>query len=256
MQEELPRIVQWLRREATAAGARGFVVGLSGGVDSAVVARLCQMAFTETTLGVILPCHSDPRDEEDAWLVARTFELPVTRVALEPAYDGLIDQLERAVERLPPKMRERPWETTDPRARVPVANLKPRLRMTALYFFANTLNYLVAGTSNRSEIAVGYFTKYGDGGADLLPIGHLYKSEVLALARVLGVPEAIIEKPPSAGLWAGQTDEAELGFRYRDLEAYLTQGPNAVAPALALRIERLARASEHKRRMPPSPDRA
>jgi NAD+ synthase len=254
MKEEADRIVEWLRREATAAGARGFVVGLSGGVDSAVVARLCQAALPETTLGVMLPCHSDPQDEEDARLVARTFGLVVARVALEPAYNALIDALERTFEALPPAMRERPLELAeDVRARVPIANLKPRLRMTALYFFANTLNYLVAGTSNRSEIAVGYFTKYGDGGADLLPIGHLDKTEVLALARTLGVPDRIVDKPPSAGLWAGQTDEGELGFTYRELEAYLREGPEAVAPALALKIERLMRLSEHKRQLPPTP---
>lgn len=256
MNDEARRIVDWLRREVAAASARGLVVGLSGGVDSAVVARLCQMACPETTLGVILPCHSDPKDEDDAWLVARTFELAVARVDLEPAYDALIDRLQRSFEQLPPALRERPLDTYDLRARVPVANLKPRLRMTALYFFANTLNLLVAGTSNRSEIAVGYFTKYGDGGADLLPIGHLYKSKVVKLARALGVPDAVIGKPPSAGLWAGQTDEGELGFNYRDLEAYLADGPDAVAPALALRIERLIRASEHKRRMPPTPPAA
>ncbi len=254
MTEEVARLTDWLRAEATAAGARGFVVGLSGGVDSAVVARLCQQALPETTLGVLLPCHSAPQDEEDAWLVARTFGLAVTRVALEPAYDALIDGLQRSFEALPARLRERPLEVPEEvRARMPIANLKPRLRMTALYFFANTLNYLVVGTGNRSEIAVGYFTKYGDGGVDLLPIGHLDKSEVLALARTLGVPERIIEKPPSAGLWAGQTDEGELGFTYRELEAYLRDGPDAVAPALALKIERLMRLSEHKRQVPRIP---
>ena len=126
--------------------------------------------------------------------------------------------------------------------------------MAALYFVANSLNYLVAGTGNRSELAIGYFTKYGDGGVDLLPLAKLVKSEVWALARELGVPPAIIDRAPTAGLWLGQTDEAEMGFGYGDLEQYLSGGPQAIAPALAMKIERLTRASEHKRQLPPVPD--
>nr|MCU0256832.1 NAD(+) synthase [Vicinamibacterales bacterium] len=136
-------------------------------------------------------------------------------------------------------------------ARLAQANLKPRLRMTTLYYVANRLNYLVAGTGNRTEIAIGYYTKYGDGGVDLLPLGALVKSEVRALARELGVPAPIIEKPPSAGLWIGQTDEGEMGFTYAELEDYLLRGPDAVAPATVMKIERLVRASEHKRHLPP-----
>ena len=100
--------------------------------------------------------------------------------------------------------------------------------MTSLYFLANSLNYLVAGTGNRSEITLGYYTKYGDGGVDVLPIGGLLKSEVRALGRELGVPARVIEKPPTAGLWVGQTDEAEMGFSYDALEKYLAEGPKAV----------------------------
>ena len=118
----------------------------------------------------------------------------------------------------------------------------------------NTLNYLVAGTGNRSEGAIGYFTKYGDGGSDLLPIGRLVKRDVRALARDLDVPPAIIERTPSAGLWLGQSDEEEMGFSYADLERYLDEGPQNVSPALAMRIERLIRANEHKGQLPPVPD--
>jgi NAD+ synthase len=125
--------------------------------------------------------------------------------------------------------------------------------MTSLYFVANALDYLVAGTSNRSELTIGYFTKHGDGAADLHPIGHLLKSEVRAIARDLGVPDSIIEKPPSAGLWPGQTDEDEIGFTYAELERYLADGPDGVAPALALRIERLVRENDHKRSLIPHP---
>ena len=250
-------IAEWLQQRVTEAGARGLVFGLSGGVDSAVVARLCQMASPGAVVGVIMPCHSDPKDEADARLLADHFGIPAVRVDLAPAYDRLVDDLRAAVGRLPADQQPVPAsEATDIKARVPLANVKPRLRMTSLYFVANSLNYLVVGTGNRSELTIGYFTKYGDGGVDLLPLAALLKSDVQALAAELGVPQPIIDKAPSAGLWLGQTDEGEMGFTYAELETYLTEGPERVSPALALRIERLERASEHKRALPPAPDLA
>jgi NAD+ synthase len=242
-----------MRRQLAAAGARGFVVGLSGGVDSAVVARLAQLAAPGHVVGAIMPCHSDAADQRDAALVASHFSLPTVRVDLSRSYDALVAEVEPALHSLPQQMRDTP--PADPlRGSVPLANMKPRLRMTTLYFFANSLNYLVAGTGNRSELAIGYFTKHGDGGVDLLPLGRLVKSDVRALARELNVPAAIVDRTPSAGLWAGQTDEGEMGFSYVDLERYLDDGAQAVSPALAMRIERLTRASEHKRTLPPLPD--
>jgi NAD+ synthase len=255
MTTRVQRIAEWLQQRQTEAGARGFVVGLSGGVDSAIVARLCQIAAPGRVVGVMMPCHSDPRDESDARLLADHFAIPSIRVDLEPAYDRLVGDLRAALATLPPDIAPEPAiEGPDIKARVPIANIKPRLRMTTLYFVANSLNYLVAGTGNRSELTIGYFTKYGDGGVDLLPIGNLLKSEVRALAHELGVPRPIIEKPPSAGLWLGQTDEDEMGFTYADLENYLLRGPEGVAPALALRLERMIRATEHKRAGAPVAD--
>ncbi|MBP6716003.1 MAG: NAD(+) synthase, partial [Acidobacteria bacterium] len=134
---------------------------------------------------------------------------------------------------------------------LPRANIKPRLRMTSLYYIANAMNYVVAGTGNRSEITLGYYTKYGDGGVDVLPIGGLLKSEVRALAREIGVPEPVITKPPTAGLWPGQTDEAEMGFSYETLELFLSKGAAAVPADVAKRIEQLRTVSEHKRALPP-----
>lgn len=242
-----------MRRQLTAAGARGFVVGLSGGVDSALVARLAQLAAPGHVLAAILPCQSDPQDEADAALVASTFSLPIVRIDLAPAYERLAAGVHSAGKSLPFDMSPAP--ASDPmRARVPLANMKPRLRMTALYHLANTLNYLVAGSGNRSEIAIGYFTKYGDAGCDLLPLGRLVKREVRAIAADLKVPQSIIDRTPSAGLWIGQTDEEEMGFSYADLERYLGDGAQGVPPALAMRIERLMRGSEHKRAMPPMPE--
>jgi len=246
------QLVAWTRQRIAIAGAQGIAVGLSGGIDSAVVIRLAQLAADGQVIGVIMPCHSDPQDEADARLVADHFGLPTARIDLAPAYDRLIESLTNAVGPAPGSATTA-GDTSDPRSRLPLANVKPRLRMTTLYYVANSLNYLVAGTGNRSELTIGYFTKHGDGGVDILPIGRLLKSEVQELARELDVPEPVITKAPSAGLWVGQTDEHEMGFTYADLEQYLKRGPDAVAPALAMRIERLVRASDHKRALAPAP---
>ncbi len=246
------RIAQWMRAQLHSSGARGFVVGLSGGIDSAVVARLAQLAAPGHVVAAIMPCHSDPQDEADALLVARQFSMMTVRVDLSSGYDRFVADLQAAIAPLPEQMRAATPD--DPlRGRVPLANIKPRLRMTTLYFIANTLNYLVAGTGNKAELSIGYFTKYGDGGCDLLPIGNLVKSEVREVARALNIPQRLLDRTPSAGLWLGQSDEEEMGFSYADLERYLEQGPQGVAPALAMRIERLVRLSDHKRRMPPTP---
>src|SRR5205814_6303853 len=215
------KIAGWMRRQLTASGARGFLVGLSGGLDSAVVARLAQLAAPGRVVAAILPCHSDPDDERDAALLAKHFSLMTTRIDLGESYDTLVRAVQPGLNALPEQLRA--VAPADPlRGRVPLANMKPRLRMTALYFLANSLNHLVAGTGNRSELSIGYFTKYGDGAVDLLPLGRLLKSEVLRLAAELDIPQSIVDKPPSAGLWAGQTDEDEIGFSYGDLERYLT----------------------------------
>ncbi len=255
MQADITRITDWLRQRMTASATSGFVVGLSGGLDSAVVLRLCQLASNDHVAGLIMPCGSDPKDEADARLVATHFSAPVVGVDLNAANDALLAQLRSVVEELPENLISGArFGDSAASARVPLANIRPRLRMTSLYFVANLLNYLVAGTGNRSELTLGYFTKYGDGAADVLPIGHLRKSEVRQLAKALNVPQTLTDKVPRAGLWVGQTDEAEMGFKYDDLEAYLTGGPEAVSPALALRLERTIRGTEHKRAMPPTPE--
>jgi len=246
MSTRADKIASWLRERATKAGARGFIFGLSGGVDSALVARLCQIAAPQRVLGVLMPCYSHGQDEQDARLVASAFSIPVARVDLGPTFDALTDVLEHAVKGLPTHV-----DVIDIKQQLPEANIKPRLRMASLYFLANSLNYLVAGTGNRSEITLGYYTKYGDGGVDLLPIGGLLKSEVRALAREVGVPNQVIDKAPSAGLWMGQTDEGEMGFTYDALEQYLEHGVTAVGTEVAKRIEQLRAVSNHKREMPP-----
>jgi NAD+ synthase len=163
-------------------------------------------------------------------------DVPVRVMDLAPAYDALLSALGSPAR-------------DEERLRLARANLKPRLRMAALYYHANALNYLVVGTGNRSELELGYFTKYGDGGVDLLPLGGLVKGQVRELARFLGVPEPIVTRPPTAGLWEGQTDEGELGLTYEQIDRYLTGGP--VPEEVRRRIEALGRASAHKRALPP-----
>lgn len=234
--ERVERMVDWLRREAAQAGVKGVVVGLSGGIDSATVAGLCARAFPGQVLGLVMPCHSQPQDTEYGRLTAETFGLEYNTVVLDQIYDTLLATLSAS-------------EPDGPGAALARANLKPRLRMITLYYHANQRNYLVVGTGNRSELTVGYFTKYGDGGVDLLPLGNLVKQEVRELARYLGVPQPIIDKPPSAGLWGGQTDEAEMGLTYADLDRYILTGQ--ADPQVRVRIETMHAGSEHKRRLPP-----
>lgn len=231
---------EWLAAQVGVAGARGAVLNLSGGLDSAVVAGLCARALPGRVKALLLPCHSDPTDGEHARLVAAAFGVPTVEVVLDPVFDALVGSLEAAY-----------GTVADPGARQARANVKARLRMTSLYYFANRLNYLAVGTGNLSELTVGYFTKYGDGGVDLLPIGGLVKGEVRELARYLGVPQVIIAKPPTAGLWPGQTDEGELGFAYAELDAYIRRG--VAPPPVAARIQKLHAASQHKRVPPPVP---
>jgi NAD+ synthase len=238
--EDLSRkLADWIKAQVLEARGEGVVFGLSGGVDSSVVAALCRRAFPEACLGVVMPCHSDASDVEDARLAAR--ELGITTATVE--LDGVLDALLQVL----------PQTDGGPDARkLAVANIKPRLRMTTLYYFANLRGYLVVGTGNRSEAAMGYSTKYGDAGVDILPLGNLLKNQVRDLARHLGVPERIITKPPSAGLWEGQTDEEEMGLAYEELDCYLATGE--ASEEVRRRVDSQSRATAHKLAPPPIPD--
>ena len=231
-------IAQWMEAYAREAHADGYVVGLSGGIDSSVTAALAANAMgADRTLGVLMPCHSQPQDAEDAQKVAEVLGIDALTLSLCPVYDAFVDMLPTGPE-------------------MAYANIKPRLRMTTLYYLAQSRGYLVAGTGNKPEMMVGYFTKYGDGGVDIEPLGELYKHEVRGLARVLNIPDPVIERPPSAGLWPGQTDEGELGITYRELDAILdamTTGDPQPAPATTVeRVKRMIAKSAHKRTTPPS----
>ena len=230
--EIIDAISQWIKDQVEQAGAEGVVVGLSGGLDSAVVAALAKRSLRDEVLGLLLPCHSQKEDEEDANIVASHLQLETCTVDLSSTYDSLIAILPSADK-----------NTT--------ANIKTRLRMICLYYFASSKNYLVAGTGNKSEISVGYFTKYGDGGTDILPLGDLFKYQVIEIAKKLSLPEAIINKPPSAGLWPGQTDEAELKITYKQLDQAISDITSnrgkETPPDIRSRVEELIKSSEHKR---------
>ncbi len=229
------QLVQWLQDRVAEAGCRGAVFGLSGGVDSAVVAGLARIAFGAQALGVIMPCHSDPEDEEHALLCAQALDLSVETVDLTATFDTLCHTL----------------AVPDAAPRLAVANIKPRLRMTVLNYFAALHRYLVLGGTNRAELVIGYFTKHGDSGVDLMPIANLVKGQVRDLAAYLGVPDVIINKAPSAGLWPGQTDEGEMGMTYGQLDRYLLTGE--AEPHIREKVENLKRGSAHKRGFPAIP---
>lgn len=227
------KIVAWIRRQVREAGAKGIVMGLSGGIDSAVVAGLAKEAVgNRNVLALFLPCHSHANDLKDAKLVAGKLKIRTKTVDLTSSYDNLIRILPQALD-------------------MPKANLKPRLRAQVLYYFANKFNYLVCGTGNKSELMAGYFTKYGDGAVDILPIGGLYKRQVRKLAIELGIPGPIIEKAPSAGLWQGQTDEGEMGITYPELDDILERletGKRQVLPGKKVnKVKRMIKRSQHKR---------
>lgn len=234
----LDRIVGWLRDYVAGCGAGGFVVGLSGGVDSATATALAVRAVgPENVLGVLMPCHSQPDDARLAHLVADTVGIPTTTVDLSATYDTLVGAL-------PP--------SDNPLA---AANVKPRLRMMTLYYLAQSHDRLVLGSGNKTELAVGYFTKFGDGGVDLLPLGDLYKTQVWELAAELGVPQEVIDRPPSPGLWPGHTDEGEMGITYRELDRVLQAigagDTSNIKPEVLERVRGMMVRSGHKRALPP-----
>ncbi|OGO00586.1 MAG: NAD(+) synthase [Chloroflexi bacterium RBG_13_51_52] len=233
------KLAEWIKDNVRAAGCKGAVLGMSGGIDSSVVAALCIKVLSKNTLGLIMPCHSNEKDKVHAESVAKQFSIPTKTIVLDNIYDEYLKIL--------PDFK--PDKTLTQLAR---ANLKARLRMITLYYAANQLKYLVIGSGNRSELTVGYFTKHGDSGVDILPLGNLVKKEVRELARFLKIPPEIIEKAPSAGLWEGQTDEAEMGITYEALDNYILTGK---APEeLKKRIEGLRASSAHKCTTPPIPE--
>jgi len=236
IEDKASYIIQWMIDRVQEVGAKGGVFGVSGGVDSALVLALAKRAWGDNCMGLVLPCHSLPEDVEDALMLLDLFKCDHKLIDLTGPYDAMVETLKGLGE---------------PNG-LALANLKPRLRMMTLYYQAALSNYLVVGTGNRDEYYIGYFTKYGDGGCDIAPLARLTKGEVREMARFLGVPQKIVDRVPSAGLWRGQTDEGEIGLTYRELDDYLLG--KEVSPEAKALIEKKHRQTEHKRRTPPIPD--
>jgi NAD+ synthase len=246
--EEATRVlVRFLKDYTSDVGRSGFVLGISGGIDSAVSCALAVRAVgAKNVHGLVLPDAKTPeKDLDHAAAVAKKFGVRTRAVSIQPMVDAFA-------------------HASDAKDRRMLGNIKARCRMILLHAEAARRSSLVLGTGNKSEALIGYMTKFGDAGVDLQPIGDLYKTQVRLLARHLGVPKAVIDKAPTAGLWPGQTDEAEMGVTYEvldrvllGLELRLSSAMIAsivgIKPALVQRIEAMRRQSQHKRRMPMVP---
>lgn len=232
--KELKKRVAFIQSMLSESGSRGIIFGNSGGKDSALTGILCKKAC-EDTVGVIMPCTSKinyGQDITDGKALAEMFNIETRLVDLSPVKEEFLNRIRGAA------------QATDPAK----ANIAPRLRMLTLYTIGQSESRLVAGTDNRSEGYMGYFTKWGDGAYDFNPIGDLTVTEVYEFLDFLGAPESIRKKLPSAGLFEGQTDEGEMGVSYAAIDRYITTG-EADEHDKAI-IEKFHRKSEHKRRMP------
>ena len=244
-------IVAFIRDQVAEAGTDGAVLGLSGGIDSTTTAYLAVEALGPENLhGLVLPARvSSGENMSDAERVAQLLEISCDVIEIEPIVETFLDVY--------------PDAEAD---HVAVGNTRARVRAVLNYLVANHENRLVLGTGNRSEAAVGYFTKYGDGAVDCHPIGNLYKAQVRQLAAFLDVPEDLVEKTPTAELWEDQTDEREMGMDYDTLDSILAthvDGPFPleatcrlleVDPGTVRRVREMYERSAHKRAVPPAPE--
>lgn len=243
-------IIDFIRRKIHEAGAGGAIIGLSGGIDSALIAYLAVEAIgRDNVLGLLLPEKgiTSKQDIDDALEIAGILNIEHATIDISE----ILDSFSSAI----PGFDEKDY--------LAIGNLKARTRMCILYYHANVMRRMVVGTGNKTELLLGYFTKYGDGGVDIEPIGCLYKTQVRALSRYMGLPAHIIDKTPSAGLWQGQTDEDELGISYESADKILTMLVDEKKDVLEIKkkfppshVERLVammNANKHKRFAPPSP---
>ncbi len=246
-EEVLNIILNFIRDYREKSMRDKIVIGLSGGVDSSLVAKLATMAIgNENVHAIFLPDVSTPlEDLEHARYMAKSLGISYKVIDLSPMIHSITNACGEMDE-------------------ITLGNIKARLRMIFLYQFANSKNALVCGTSNKTELMVGYFTKYGDGASDILPIGDLYKTQVYQLSRYVGIPQEILKKPPTAGLWKGQTDEKELGITYEKLDKILygierQKSFEEISKIADVKIEEVKRIyemvkkTEHKRRLPVIP---
>jgi len=229
---EFENRINFIKSVLSESGAKGIVYGNSGGKDSALVGILCKAAC-DNTVGIILPCTSKrnyDEDAADAKVVAKKYNIETRTVDLTPVKEAELKALDGVA-------------VMNAAA---LANIAPRLRMLTLYAIAAAENRLVAGTGNKSEAYVGYFTKWGDGAHDFNPIVDLTVTEIYEFLRYLDAPKCVIEKAPSAALFDGQTDETEMGVTYGELDAYLS-GEDIPTDKKEI-VEHMHKASEHKRK--------
>ncbi|MHA1506522.1 MAG: NAD+ synthase [Candidatus Asgardarchaeia archaeon] len=243
------KIVSFVKHYLSSQGISDAVIGLSGGVDSSLTCFLLTEALGPKHVhGILMPSQTtNPKDIEDAMKVAEILGVDVEEFKIA----SIVEEFKRSL---------------NVEDKVALGNIMARIRMIILYNEARKKRALVVGTGNRTEILVGYFTKYGDGGVDILPIGCLYKTQVRQMAKYLGVPEDIIKKPPSPGFWTGHTDEGELGMKYELLDQILLcivdlrYSKEQTASLLKIPVERvdyvleLLKKNEHKRKLPPVPE--
>lgn len=232
--EEANNAIEWIKDYVEKSGAKGVVVGNSGGKDSATVIAMATKALgNDKVITVAMPCNSISADLEDAKLVADTFNVPFLKVDLSETYADMEDAINTSLFDLKTEL--------NTEAKI---NMKPRLRMITLYAIAHPLKYLVIGTGNLCEAMVGYTTKWGDNASDFNPIANFTVPEVLAIGKYLGVPDKIINKAPNDGL-GGKTDEEKMGVTYLQIEEYIETG--RTRPDAMLKIEKMNKASKHKR---------
>lgn len=237
-------IKSFIKARVNEADASGVVIGLSGGLDSAVTTKLCVEALGKEKVScLLLPTEVTPEDDtNDAVALAKNLKVKHKIINIS----GIVEKIASIIHG---------------KGKKEMGNIHARTRMTVLYYFANKKNYLVVGSGNKTELLMGYFTKHGDGACDILPLGDLYKTQVREIAKHLKIPEKIINKTPRAGLWAGQTDEKELGIRYEMLDKILygmEKGlkNNEIAKSLDIpvseikRIKNIVASTKHKRKMP------
>ena len=215
-----------------------YVLGISGGVDSSLCAALARNAVGKDRLHcLILPINSSKEDEEDALTLVKDLDLKYDIIDASEAFNNYVKEFNKKGFELD---------------RSTLGNLKARMRMSILYAIAQKERGLVIGTDNADERCVGYFTKYGDGACDILPIAHLVKAEVVEASKILGIRTSLAERVPTAGLYEGQTDEKEMGVSYKDLDAYVLG--KEVNETAKNRIQYLEKISEHKRNPIPMPE--
>ena len=242
-------IVEFVQNKVSEANADGLVVGLSGGIDSTLAAFLaCEAVGKENVFGIVMPSTTTPTEDKlHGTAIAQLLGINYKEIAIDSILNEFLSVTQLEEDKLS------------------IGNLKARIRMSIIYFYANSKNYLVSGTGNKSEILIGYFTKHGDGACDIEPIGDLYKTDVYQLAKYLEIPQEIIDKPPRAGLWNNQTDEDEIGMTYELLDKILYRSlekdinANSIADELNIEvndvndiINRVNR-NKHKTKVPESP---